>query len=115
MASRYTSSLSGGNDCLTELNERISKIPEDCLTVDQYSGVIPNGEYQLKIYCKDMELGKQFKDLILDNQAIVEKVKRCFSDYDDIVSLNECAEMIQEIQKILQTTKHSDCLERHES
>ena len=87
------------------MNNGIFKIPNDSIHVDQFAGVIPNGEYMMKIYCKDMELGKQFKDLILNHQAIVEKVRELTKQHItvDMVWFNE-------LKNILENTDHSNGL-----
>ncbi len=49
---------------------------------------------------------KQLKQQILDDNVKVpklEKIKQCFTDYDHITSLKQCAEMVQKIHKILES------------
>ena len=100
------------------MNKGPTRIPEDTLTVDVFSGVIPNGEYLLKIYCKDMELGKQFKELILNNQAIVEKLKQqelglrvALSDPNLVKTDKDYGEVrryYNNLNRFLTTTHHSE-------
>ncbi len=51
-------------------------LSKDIITVDQHSGIIPNG-LQIKIYVDDktpIQTGIAVRDLILNNQAIKEKI-----------------------------------------
>ena len=43
------------------------KLTDEDIQVDQFSGVIPNGEILIKIYCKEMVKGTQLKKQILDD------------------------------------------------
>ena len=121
----------------TKLNKRISLTEDENITLDRHDGVLPTGGLLVKVYCHNMEKGKELKQQILNNQAIVEGLHSFISHCDEMImsydsqllvstdskhgeflmsqseewnrKKNDLTELIE-----YRTTKHSEGLERHE-
>jgi len=51
------------------------KLTADYIYVDQWMGVLPKEDFTIKIYCKEMSVGKALKKEILDSTRFFDKLK----------------------------------------
>lgn len=95
------------------MNNDISLTEDETITLDRHDGVLPKGGLLVKVYCHNMEKGKQLKQQILNNQAIVKALQKYYdqSDFEDADTAIDYLHIRPKLEEILSTTYHSKCLE----
>ena len=76
------------------------KLTADDIYVDQWMGVLPKEDFTIKIYCKEMSVGKALKKEILDNQEKADRGEELLIIYKDMrKTVFELEQQIKELKE----------------